>query len=258
MAAKDLKWVTDGWPYVPGQVSVRRVRGSDNRIKIQMRVDLGVLQMETIGRPDGSRPNDHESLLDYHRDRLEAYRRTNGNDLGFTLVGDECRDLREEAFQYYQRYLANFVLEDYEAVARDTLRNIEVLDLCRTYAGEEDDRFALEAYRPYITMMNSQSQALGAMRLGSYRTALNHVETGMRAIRSFFRKAGQQKAYRESGEVQVLRTLRHEILRRLPVDPTRIVRRKLKRAIEQERYEDAARYRDQLEALRGHDHPAAE
>ncbi|MBP7935492.1 MAG: UvrB/UvrC motif-containing protein [Phycisphaerae bacterium] len=258
MAAKDLKWVTDGWPYVSGQVSVRRVRGSDNRIKIQMRVDLGVLQMETFGRPDGSRPYDHESLLEYHRDRLEASRRANGNDLGFALDSDECRDLREEAFQYYQRYLANFVLEDYEAVARDTRRNIEVLDLCRTYARDDEDRYSLEAYRPYIVMMNSQSQALGAMRLGSYRTALKHVEAGMRAIRDFFRRARQPKAFRESSEVEVLRTLRKEILRRLPVDPTRVVRRKLKKAIEQERYEDAARYRDQLEALLGHDRPSVE
>lgn len=258
MAAKDLKCVTDGWPYVPGQVSVRRVRGSDNRIKIQMRVDLGVLQMETIGRPDGNRPHDHESLLDYHRDRLEAYRQANGNDLGFTLGKEECRDLREEAFQYYQRYLANFVLEDYEAVARDTRRNIEVLDLCRTYAGGDEDRYSLEAYRPYIVMMNSQSQALGAMRLGAYRVALNHVEAGLRTIRDFFRQANHPKAFRESGEVEVLRTLRREILRRLPVDPTRVVRRKLKKAIEQERYEDAARYRDQLESLLGHDQPSAE
>ena len=249
MSSTDLGSVTDGWPYVPGQISVRRIRGADNRIKIQMRVDLGILQMETVGRPDGSRPHDCESLLDYHRGRLDAYRRRNGSDLGFLLDGTECREMREESLQYYQRYLANFVLEDYDAVAKDTKRNIEVLDFCRTYAAEDDDRLGLEAYRPYIIMMHSQSTALSAMKRGAFRTALVHAESGLRTIRDFFRRVGQPEAFRESGEVEVLRTLRHEIKRRLPIDPIAKVRRKLKKAIQQERYEDAARFRDQLQEI---------
>jgi len=249
MPAKDLRMVTDGWPYVPGQISVRRVRGADQRVKIQMRVDLGVLQMEVSGRPDGCRPSGHESLLEYHVDRVEAYRRRNGTDLGFNLDSDECREIREEAVQYYQRYLANFVLEDYEAVARDTKRNLEVLDLCTTYATEDEDRYALEAYRPYIVMMHSQSEVLLSMRQGAYRTALAQAEAGLKRIRGFFKRTGQLKAYRHSGEVQVLRTLRREIKRHLPVDPVRRLQRKLKQAIGRERYEDAARLRDELESL---------
>ena len=249
MSAKDLRMVTDGWPYVPGQISVRRVRGADHRIKIQMRIDLGVLQMEASGRPDGCRPFEYESLLEYHVDGVEAYRRRNGTDLGFNLNSDECQEIREEAIQYYQRYLANFVLEDYEAVSRDTKRNLEVLDLCTTYAAEDEDRYALESYRPYILMMHSQSKALLSMRQGAYRTALAQVEGGLKRIRGFFKKAGQRKVYRHSGEGQVLRTLRREIKRHLPVDPARQLRRKLKAAIARERYEDAARLRDELESL---------
>lgn len=249
MAAKDLRMITDGWPYVPGQISVRKVRGADHRVKIQMRIDLGVLQMEVSGRPDGYRPFDYESLLEYYKDRVEAYRRRNGTDLGFTLDPDECREIREESVQYYQRYLANFVLEDYEAVTRDTKRNLDVLDLCVTYASEDEDRYALESYRPYIVMMYRQSKALLHMRLGAYRAALVQAEAGIKTIRDFFRRNGHPKAYRISGEVQVLRTLRREIKRHLPVDPVRQLKRKLKRAIDRECYEDAARLRDELESL---------
>jgi len=249
MSAKDLRSVTDGWPYVPGQISVRKIRGADHRIKIQMRIDLGVLQMEVNGRPDGCRPFGFESLYDYHMDRLETYRRQNGVDLGFTLDEDECRELREESIQYYQRYLANFVLEDYEAVVRDTKRNLDVLDLCVIYAAEDDDRYALETYRPYILMMYRQSKALSLMREGAYNSALAQVEAGMKTIRNFFKKVGQPKAYRHSGEVQVLKTLRKEIKRHIPIDPVHQLKRKLRRAIDGERYEDAARLRDQLESL---------
>src|SRR5512136_614433 len=113
MSSKDLSPIIDEWPYEPGHISVRKIRGKDGRIRIQMRVNLGVLQMETEGRPDGARPYNRESLLHYHTERLEDHKRRNGTDLGFALDPDECREIREEAVQYYHRYLANFVLEDY-------------------------------------------------------------------------------------------------------------------------------------------------
>ena len=249
MSAKDLRSVTDGWAYEPGQVSVRRVRGADNRVKIQMRVDLGVLQMEMKGRPDGMRPHGYESLLQYQRERIDAYRRRNSNDLGFTLDAAECREMRDEALQYYQRYLANFVLEDYDAVAEDTQRNLDVLNLCTTYASEDDDRLALEPYRPYILMMHAQSLALAAMNRGDYREAFDHVRAGVREIRSAYEQHGQGKAWRHSGEIQVLRALYTEIRRHLPVDRLRLLKQMLRRAIRRERYEEAARLRDQIVSL---------
>ena len=47
-------------------------------------------------------------------------RASNGTDLGFQLTANQCQSLREEAVQYYQRYLSLFVLEDFEGVVRDT------------------------------------------------------------------------------------------------------------------------------------------
>ncbi len=249
MPSKDLRTITDDWPYEPGQINVRKIRGADNRIKIQMRVDLGVLQMEVEGRPDGRRPYEHDSLLEYHSERLEAHQRRNGTDLGFALDPEECREIREEALQYYQRYLANFVLEEYEAVSRDTRRNLDVLDMCAKYASEEDDRYALEQYRPYIIMMHCRSKALACMKSGAYRTALAHVESGLKSIREIYIRFGEPKAYRVSGEAQVLKALRKEVRRHLPTDPVRKIRRQLNRAVAEERYEEAARLRDELETL---------
>lgn len=254
MQSKDLQPIIDNWPHESGQVSVRKIRGLDNRVKIQMRVDLGVLQMETDGRPDGTRPFNHESLLEYHRARLEAHKHRNGTDLGFTLSPDEARAIRDESLQYYQRYLANFALEDYEAVARDTQRNLEVLDLCAKYAQEESDRFALEGYRPYILMMNTRAKALSAMRKGQHLTALAHVERGLASIREFFKKFANLKAFNQSAEVVILKTLRREIRRQLPVDPIRKLKQQLADAVAEERFEDAAQIRDSLETLlRQHD-----
>ena len=58
----------ENWPYDPTAVSVRVVEGGDKRDVIQMRVELGVLQLETTGRPDGWRPEGEDTYAWY---RLE-------------------------------------------------------------------------------------------------------------------------------------------------------------------------------------------
>src|SRR6266567_990805 len=52
----DLNSILKDWPHENGSIKVRKVAGLDGREKLQLRVDLGVLQMELTGRPDGRRP----------------------------------------------------------------------------------------------------------------------------------------------------------------------------------------------------------
>ncbi len=59
----DINDLLRDWPHEPGRIKVRRILGSDWRPKIQLRIDLGVIQMETTGRPDGARPHGCECLL---------------------------------------------------------------------------------------------------------------------------------------------------------------------------------------------------
>ena len=67
--SQDISFLVQGWDYDPNEVTVRKITGLDGREKIQMRLDLGILQMETEGRPDGRRPFGRESLLEYHLER---------------------------------------------------------------------------------------------------------------------------------------------------------------------------------------------
>ena len=52
----DISHLLEHWDYQPGQVVVRKFVGKDGQEKIQLRVDLGILQMNAHGRPDGKRP----------------------------------------------------------------------------------------------------------------------------------------------------------------------------------------------------------
>jgi len=63
----DLNIILKDWPHENGNIKVRKIAGLDGREKLQLRVDLGVLQMEIAGRPDGRRPHNCESLLEYHQ-----------------------------------------------------------------------------------------------------------------------------------------------------------------------------------------------
>ena len=245
----DITRILQGWPFEPGQVTARRIRGEDNRELIQLRLDLGLLQMEVAGRPDGQRPHGFESLLEYHEQQLERYREQHGGEGGFQLDERDCEMLRAEAVMYYHRYLAEFVLEDYESVERDTRRNLRVMDFCLAHAADAGDRHALEQFRPYVIMMCTRARTLMAFRQGHNAEAMECIRTGIEGIRKVYRERGQPE--KESHELSVLRDMVREIEQHLPMDPARKLRKALSQAVREERYEDAADLRDQLRELTG-------
>ena len=247
--SKDITPVLRGWDYEPGTINVRKISGVDGQPKIQMRLDLGLLQMEMSGRPDGAKPHGCESLLEYYETRLAEHKRRYGTELGFEIDGSQCQSLREEAVMYYHRYLSLFVLEEFTGVVRDTARNLRVLDLCHKYAADEQDRLVLEQYRPYITMMNARARASILFKDSRHQEALAAVEEGLGEIREFFARFGQEEAYHKSNEVRVLKRFARDIRKKLPVDPMQRLQRRLDRAVKDERYEEAARLRDKMLAM---------
>jgi len=102
----DISHLLEKWEYQPGQVVVRKFTAKDGKEKIQLRVDLGMLQMNTEGRPDGKRPFGHTSLFEYYQARLHKHLAAHhGSDEGFRLKPEECARLQLEALQYHHRYI---------------------------------------------------------------------------------------------------------------------------------------------------------
>ncbi len=83
----DLNTILKDWPHENGNIKVRKIAGLDGREKLQLRVDLGVLQMELTGRPDGQRPHNCESLLEYHQKRAA---RAEEKGEGYELTPEQC------------------------------------------------------------------------------------------------------------------------------------------------------------------------
>lgn len=241
----NLRPILAGWDFEPGQITVRKIVGLDGTIKIQMRLDLGVLQLEIKGRPDGKRPNGHDSLLDSHLADL-AKLEQDGSYWRFKLSPKECAELRDEAVMYYYRYLALFVLEEFEAVERDTARNLEVLKLFRNFASEPYDQYVLEQYRPYILMMNTRAKAHKAAAEGRQRAAVAYINIGLKDIRSFLESVGQSDKFDEIAEIRILRELREKIQSDETEASTTTQEEQLKLALEQEDYRKAALLRDDI------------
>lgn len=249
MDKPDLSRILEQWPYEPGKINVRLIEGDDGEPRVQMRLDLGILQLHTEGRPDGLRPRGFESLLEYQEARLDDHIGEHGSASTFVLTPEECRDLREEAAQYYRRYTALWILEDFDGVVRDTTRNLRVLDILAKYAESEGDRHELEPFRPYVTMMRARALASQALKDNEPRAALHAVDEGLEALRLHFSGTGQEGGFEQSSEVQMLRTMRDELVPKLPVSQKADLKRRLEQAIKNENYELAAILRDEMKNI---------
>jgi hypothetical protein len=244
--SKDITTVLAGWDYEPEELQVRIVTGDDGRDKLQMRIDLGLIQMELNGRPDGQKPGEFESVLD----RLEASAAQVARG-EFSLGPNDCAELMREGIQYYHRYLAAFHLERYDLVARDTARNLRLFAFVVQHATREVDKVKFDQYRPYVTMMHARAQAQLALARNDHRAALDRIDQGIEAIRSFLREYDQTEHEDKCLELDFLIRWRRDIESNRPMGPVERLEQQLELAVSLENYEEAARIRDQLHRLRG-------
>ena len=249
----DLVDILNSWPYRPGEVNVRRIKGVDGRDKFQMRLDLGILQMETTGRPDGTRPRGFASLLEYHRAQCMKVCRLDDHSF-HTLDSAECNLLRMEGVMYYHRYLAAFVLGDYATVCDDTHRSLMLFDFLLDHAETEEDRDYCEQYRPYVMMMYARARSSLDLHEDDPTHALAVLTQTIEQISDHYRKNNREDLLESSTELTVLRNLSRDVREIIPLGTDERIKKQLQKAIDEERYEDAASLRDKLSGQTGIDY----
>ena len=247
----DISHLLDDWEYQPGQVVVRKFKAKDGQEKIQLRVDLGMLQMNAEGRPDGKRPYGCNSLFEHYQARLHRYVSAHdGSDEGFKLKPEDCSRLQLEALQYHHRYICLLQLEDYPAVIRDAERNLAVFDFVAKHAASEDLVWSLQQFRPQLLMVLTRARAAQALQENDYDLAIQLVEEGLETIRGFFSDHSRSEAAEVSGEVQSLQSWLEEIRSKRPLSRREKLERALNDAVKSEDYERAAKMRDSLRNLK--------
>ena len=96
MAANDIDEILKQWPFDPQAVNVRMLELSHRQV-LQMRVDMGVLQLETDGRPDGTKFNGQKTYFDFLQ---QSSRKAEEK---FELSDDVCMEIDREFVQFYHR-----------------------------------------------------------------------------------------------------------------------------------------------------------
>jgi hypothetical protein len=247
----DISRLLDQWEYQPGQVVVRKFKTSDGKEKIQLRVDLGLLQMNAEGRPDGKRPFGHSSLFEYYQARLYKHLASHdGSAEGFKLKPEDCAKLQLEAIQYHHRYICLLQLEDYGAVVRDAERNLAVFDFVAKHAESEELAWSLQQFRPQLLMVLTRAKGAQALKADDYAMAIQHVEEGLEKIRAFYQDQGRVDGAEQTGEIQSLDNWLEEIRSKRPLSRRERLEKALNEAVKSENYEKAAQVRDALKNLK--------
>ncbi|MEM9646725.1 MAG: UvrB/UvrC motif-containing protein [Planctomycetota bacterium] len=231
------------WAFDPSTLNVRLVKGKDGRDVIQMRIDMGILQLETTGRPDGEQIQQCETYLDHlQMEALEAPEKV--------LTEDECGEVDREFMQFYHRRICWLRLQYYQRAVMDANHTLRLMDLSRTMSPDEEWTGSHEQYRPFVLFHRTQAEALAELEENSAEEAVQSINRGLEVIRGFFEEHGAEDHFDDDELVVRLIELRESLRKDYEVGQT--LREELEAAIEQENYELAARLRDELSRRDSH------
>jgi len=235
MPLNDITNILKEWLYDPSKLNVRILEAEDGRDVIQLRIELGVIQMELEGRPDGILQDGFSSLLELFEER--------GTHGGFDP--DMCRRLREEGVQRSHRAAALFAMNKWDEVIRDCNDNLALFDLCRENALEEPDREALEQFRGAVIALGARAAAERAIEEDDSSGAMSAIDTGLEEL-----KLALGPAWEQANETQLLRGMKEALIPQLPPSERADIKERLAAAIASENFELAAILRDELRLLR--------
>ncbi len=236
-SSKGLDELLREWKFDPHSLSVRLVKGSDGRDVIQMRVDLGVLQMETQGRPDGDMVEGYATYLD----RLLELEK---QDPDFVMDDDHCFEADREFVQFYHRRISWLRLQHYHRAVEDAEHTLSLMDVCRDHSPDDEWTMSHEQYRPFVMFHRTQASALAALDEADAEQAILILDKGLNEIREVFAEHEAEEDFAEDEMVLQLTRMRDSLREEYQLGPS--LQERLTEAVKSEQYELAAQLRDEL------------
>jgi len=237
-AARDIDSILKSWEFQPGEVTARLLKARDGRQVLQMRVDMGVLQMETDLRPDGQRPHGAETYYDY----LVGEVIREGGD--FRLSKEQCAEADREFIQFYHRRLCWLSLREYHRAARDADHSLAFMDFVREHSADDEWTLSHEQYRPFVLFHRVQATALAALQDEGPEAAIGELNRGLERFRELFARYDAAEQFDQDELVKRLLEMRESVRQRYEIGRT--LDEQLAEAIRLENYELAAQIRDKI------------
>jgi hypothetical protein len=238
--SQDIDLALRDWDYEPGVVQARLISAGKRQV-LQLRVDLGVLQMETTGRPDGTRPHGCATYFEYLRQQTRAAERKGEP---FVLNEQQCEEADREFVQFYHRRICWLALRNYPRAIADSDHTLAFMDFVRDHSPSEDYTQAHEQYRGFVLFHRTQAAAARAVEVENPESAIDEIQSGLALMRTFFAAFNVEEQMEEDGMVQQLRKMERSLRQKYHIEAT--LREQLEEAVAKEEYEIAAKLRDAL------------
>jgi hypothetical protein len=239
----DIDFILRQWPYQAGVISARLVRARDGREVLQMRVEMGVLQMETAGRPDGQRPGGFDTCLDW----LRSQAREKGEP--FILAEEQCVEIDREFLQFYHRRICCLALREFGRAVRDADHTLALMDFVAAHSPDPQWTFSHERYRPFVYFHRTQAATLAKLEAAGPEAAIEEVNAGLDRLRKVFATLKTDETVEEDELIAQLNELKDSLRKEYHVGRT--LPEQLADAVAAEEYERAARLRDEINRRQG-------
>ncbi len=235
---KHIDLILRQWPYEPETVNVRLIQGEDDRELLQMRIDLGLLQLEMTGRPDGEKPGGYDTYLaNMSALALDA-------EEPFKLNEEQCDEVDREFIQFYHRRICWLKLQRYDDAVRDANHTLALMDFCIDHAPDEQWMMSHEQYRPFVLFHRVQASALHALEHQDADAAISQINEGLTELQTLFEEHDMEEFFEENELVTRLTDFRESLRDEYQVGKT--LGEQLDEAVASEQYERAAQLRDEI------------
>ncbi|MAQ88826.1 MAG: DNA helicase UvrBC [Rhodopirellula sp.] len=237
--SRNISDILQDWDYDSQSIRARIVAGQDGEADVlQMRVEMGIIQMAVDGRPDGIRPEGFATYLDY----LLQEEISQGNE--WDLNDEQCMEVDREFMQFYQRRISWLSIKEYQQVVRDADHTLALMDFCKRHSPDDGWTIVHEQYRPFVLFHRTQAAAYHQLNESTPQAAIECINDGLNTIRSIFESHDLEEHFDEDELVSQLRDIRESLRDEYSVGKT--LHEQLADAIASEQYERAAEIRDQL------------
>ncbi len=247
----DLNDLLCDWPAASEEIAARLVEGRDGQSLIQLRIELGLLQMFPDGRPDGTRYQGAETVSEYAQRELHA---------GRELETHDWQELLRELHQVNYRRLALTTLAESAVNAGDgaaacghlrrALRDVEnCLTTLRLLESEEREPALRFSLTPTLIFNRARLRCRLHIVEQDFDDAIEEAKHGAEELEALLtRIVGDEEPHDRDAGVEYL----HQLEQRLRAEKNipRTLQEQLDDAIEREDFEEASRLRDNLRRRR--------